>query len=35
LLPEKEKFEKLMQKSGVSNDSTIVITSKGQAVVFG
>jgi thiosulfate/3-mercaptopyruvate sulfurtransferase len=33
LLPEKEKLEKLMQKSGVSNDSTIVITSKGQAPV--
>jgi len=29
LLPEKGKFENLMQKSGVNNDSVIVITSKG------
>lgn len=33
LIPEKEKFEKLMQKSGVNNDSAIVITSKGQQPV--
>lgn len=31
LVPEKEQFEELMQESGVSNDSAIVITSKGQA----
>jgi len=30
LFPEKEEFEELMQKSGVNNDSAIVITSKGQ-----
>ena len=33
LLPEKEKFEKLMQESGVNNDSAIVITSKGEEPV--
>jgi thiosulfate/3-mercaptopyruvate sulfurtransferase len=30
IVPEKEKFEKLMRESGVNNDSAIVITSKGQ-----
>ncbi len=33
LLPEKKKFEKTMQKSGVNTDSAIVITSKGQEPV--
>lgn len=33
LLPEKEDFERLMQKSGVDNDSTLVITSKGEAII--
>ncbi len=33
LLPEKKKFEKLMQKSGVNDDSAVVITSKGQQPV--
>lgn len=33
VLPEKEKFEALMQDSGVSNDSAVVITSKGQTPV--
>lgn len=33
LVPAKDKFERLMQKSGVDNDSALVITSKGEAVV--
>ncbi len=32
LLPEKGDFERLMQKSGVDNDSALVITGKGKAV---
>nr|VFK15521.1 MAG: thiosulfate/3-mercaptopyruvate sulfurtransferase [Candidatus Kentron sp. LPFa] len=30
LAPEKEKFEKLMQRSGVNQDSAVVITGKGE-----
>lgn len=33
LLPDKEDFERLMQKSGVDNDSALVITSKGDGVL--
>jgi len=33
LLPEKDDFERLMQKSGVNADSMVVITSKGEAVI--
>lgn len=33
LLPPKEDFERLMRKSGVDNDSALVITGKGKAVV--
>ncbi len=33
LLPNKDTFERLMQKSGVNADSAVVITSKGEAVV--
>ena len=32
MLPTAEKFEKLMQKAGVNNDSAIVITGKGQTL---
>ncbi len=32
LMPEKNKFERLMQKSGVNNDSAVVITSKGKVL---
>jgi len=32
LLPEKAKFERLMQKSGVDKDSAVVITGKGKAI---
>ncbi|MBT8420372.1 MAG: hypothetical protein KJO08_05865 [Gammaproteobacteria bacterium] len=32
ILPQKEAFEKLMQGAGVDNDSTVVITSKGQGL---
>jgi len=33
LLPAKADFERLMRKSGVDNDSALVITSKGEAVI--
>jgi len=33
LVPAKSDFERLMRKSGVDNDSAVVITSKGEAVV--
>jgi len=33
LVPAKADFERLMQKSGVDNDSAVVITSKGEAVI--
>lgn len=33
LVPDKEDFERLMRKSGVDNDSALVITSKGARVV--
>jgi len=33
LVPTKADFERLMQKSGVDNDSAIVITSKGEAII--
>lgn len=33
LLPAKADFERLMQKSGVDNDSALVITSKGEAII--
>ncbi|MCU7841563.1 MAG: hypothetical protein KZQ94_19565 [Candidatus Thiodiazotropha sp. (ex Troendleina suluensis)] len=33
LVPDKEAFERLMQKSGVNGDSAVVITSKGEAVI--
>jgi len=33
LVPAKSDFERLMQKSGVDNDSTLVITSKGEAII--
>ncbi|WP_165741476.1 sulfurtransferase [Candidatus Thiosymbion oneisti] len=33
LLPAKSDFERLMQKSGVDNDSALVITSKGEAII--
>ncbi len=33
LLPSKDTFERLMQKSGVNSDSAVVITSKGKAVI--
>jgi len=33
LLPDKKTFERLMQKSGVDNDSALVITSKGKRVI--
>jgi len=33
LVPDKEKFERLMRKSGVDQDSALVITGKGEQVV--
>lgn len=33
VLPEKKKFERLMQKSGVDNDSLVVIVSKGESMI--
>nr|VFK42872.1 MAG: thiosulfate/3-mercaptopyruvate sulfurtransferase [Candidatus Kentron sp. TC]VFK42903.1 MAG: thiosulfate/3-mercaptopyruvate sulfurtransferase [Candidatus Kentron sp. TC]VFK57308.1 MAG: thiosulfate/3-mercaptopyruvate sulfurtransferase [Candidatus Kentron sp. TC] len=33
MAPKKEKFEKLMQKSGVNQDSAVVITGKGEKMI--
>jgi len=34
LVPDKKRFEKLMRKFGVNNDSALVITGKGKGVIY-